>query len=190
MALFPDWLPWLDKQAAVREAGRMIVASGAATNALIGFAAVGATRSASRARAARSGALARDRAAARDRRRGRPAGQPRPGARAPFPHGRDRASGNVRLRPLRLPAAAEPGPADATRSRRAGTSIPVVVQDPVWERSFPDVSGVTLPLADPDDGTPSLVRLSRREARARRELNEQRAARLDHAAAATSSSTP
>ena len=34
MALFPDWLPWLDKQAAVREAGRMIVASGAATNAV------------------------------------------------------------------------------------------------------------------------------------------------------------
>ena len=40
MALFPDWLPWLDKQAAVREVGRMIVASGAVTNALIGFAAV------------------------------------------------------------------------------------------------------------------------------------------------------
>ena len=28
--------------------------------------------------------------------------------------------------------------------------VPVVVQDPVWERSFPDVGGVTLPLADPD----------------------------------------
>ena len=42
MALFPGWLPWLDKRAAVRAAGRMIVASGAATNALIGFAAAGA----------------------------------------------------------------------------------------------------------------------------------------------------
>ena len=42
MALFPRWLPWLDKDAAVRTAGRMIVASGAATNALVGFAAAGA----------------------------------------------------------------------------------------------------------------------------------------------------
>ena len=39
--------------------------------------------------------------------------------------------------------------------------VPVVVQDPVWERSFPDVSGVTLPLADPKDSTVALVRLSR-----------------------------
>jgi hypothetical protein len=41
------------------------------------------------------------------------------------------------------------------------------------------VSGVTLPLANPEDGALSLVRLSRKETRARRELNEQRAAHLD-----------
>jgi hypothetical protein len=58
--------------------------------------------------------------------------------------------------------------------------VPVVVQDPIWERSFPDVSGVTLPFADPDGDTPSLVRLSRNEVNLRRGLNEQRAARLEH----------
>jgi hypothetical protein len=75
-----------------------------------------------------------------------------------------------------------PSPARLTDALTAGWDIvPVVVQDPVWERSFPDVSGVTLPLADPDDGTSSLVRLTRKETRARRDSNEQRAGRLDHA---------
>ena len=76
-----------------------------------------------------------------------------------------------------------PSRAGLTDALAAGWDIvPVVIQDPVWERSFPDVPGVTLPLVDPADGTPSLVRLSRREARVRRELNEQRAARLDRSA--------
>jgi uncharacterized protein (DUF58 family) len=54
--------------------------------------------------------------------------------------------------------------------------VPIVVQDPVWEQSFPDVAGVLLPLADPDSGRLAPVRLSRAEARARREAHE---ARLD-----------
>jgi uncharacterized protein (DUF58 family) len=52
--------------------------------------------------------------------------------------------------------------------------IPVVVQDPVWEQSFPDVSGVVVPFAHPDGSGISLVALSEREARALREQNEQR----------------
>ena len=38
MGLFPDWLPWLHKPTAVREAAAMIIASGAAVGALIGYA--------------------------------------------------------------------------------------------------------------------------------------------------------
>jgi uncharacterized protein (DUF58 family) len=53
--------------------------------------------------------------------------------------------------------------------------VPVVIQDPVWEQSFPDVSSVVVPLADPGSGKLRLVRLSRREARERRAANEQRA---------------
>jgi uncharacterized protein (DUF58 family) len=52
--------------------------------------------------------------------------------------------------------------------------VPVVIQDPVWERSFPDVGGVAVPVADPRSGNVSLVRLSAREARRRREENERR----------------
>ena len=52
--------------------------------------------------------------------------------------------------------------------------VPVVIQDPVWEQSFPDVSSVVVPLADPATGRLRLVRLSRREARDRRKANEER----------------
>jgi hypothetical protein len=45
--------------------------------------------------------------------------------------------------------------------------IPVIVQDPTWEQSFPPVSGFMLPLAQP-------VRLTRREAEERRQANERR----------------
>jgi uncharacterized protein (DUF58 family) len=52
--------------------------------------------------------------------------------------------------------------------------VAVVIQDPVWEQSFPDVGGVAVPVADPRDGAVVLVRLSRRAARRRREENERR----------------
>jgi uncharacterized protein (DUF58 family) len=59
--------------------------------------------------------------------------------------------------------------------RRLGADvIPVVVQDPTWERSFPDVAGVLLPAVDIETGAPRAVRLTRAEARARREAHEQR----------------
>jgi hypothetical protein len=52
--------------------------------------------------------------------------------------------------------------------------VPVVIQDPVWEQSFPDVSGIVVPLRDPGTGRVSNVRLTRREVEARRAENEQR----------------
>src|ERR687896_865796 len=51
---------------------------------------------------------------------------------------------------------------------RAWDVVPVVVQDPVWERSFPDVGGVAVALVDAGGGRPRLVRLAAREARERR----------------------
>jgi len=42
--------------------------------------------------------------------------------------------------------------------------VPVVVQDPVWEQSFPDVGGVSIPYADPATGRVVPVRLSSDEA--------------------------
>jgi uncharacterized protein (DUF58 family) len=49
--------------------------------------------------------------------------------------------------------------------------VPVVIQDPVWEQSFPDVRGVAVPVADPATGAVSVVRLSRKETARRRAEN-------------------
>jgi uncharacterized protein (DUF58 family) len=52
--------------------------------------------------------------------------------------------------------------------------VPVVIQDPVWERTFPDVGGVTIPYADPATGRVVPIRLTVKEAARRREQNEGR----------------
>jgi uncharacterized protein (DUF58 family) len=62
--------------------------------------------------------------------------------------------------------------------------IPVVIQDPTWEQSFPDIRGIVVPLRDPDTGRLAPVRLRRKEIEARRAANEERVAHLlDHFAA-------
>jgi uncharacterized protein (DUF58 family) len=69
--------------------------------------------------------------------------------------------------------------ADALWSRvhaRGWDVVPVVVQDPVWEQSFPAVGRVLLPVVDPATGRRGALRLTAREASARREANEQRLA--------------
>jgi uncharacterized protein (DUF58 family) len=180
MALFPEWLPWLHKPAAVHEALRMIIASGAAVNALFGSAAVGGP--APSILPLRRG-RAQWRAIEEHLSEGTAAGPP--------------ASLDLALESLARTGRSVPAgtfvfvlsdflPLPSrdllTDALAAGWDVvPVVVQDPIWERSFPDVSGVTLPLADPDGGALSLVRLSRREAMARRELNERRADDTDEA---------
>jgi uncharacterized protein (DUF58 family) len=52
--------------------------------------------------------------------------------------------------------------------------VPVIVQDPVWEQTFPPVGGAVLPLADPASGEVQDVWVSAREARERANANEQR----------------
>jgi uncharacterized protein (DUF58 family) len=52
--------------------------------------------------------------------------------------------------------------------------IAVVIQDPVWEQSFPDVGGVVVPFADPVTGRVAPTRLSGRRTRAQRQQNEAR----------------
>lgn len=56
--------------------------------------------------------------------------------------------------------------------------VPVVIQDPIWEQSFPPVGSVVVPLADPHTGRISYVRLSTREAEKRRQANERRREQL------------
>ena len=60
--------------------------------------------------------------------------------------------------------------------------VPVVIQDPTWEASFPAaVGGLILPLADPARGKRRDVRVSKAQARARGRANEARHRELlDH----------
>ena len=51
--------------------------------------------------------------------------------------------------------------------------VPIVVQDPLWEQSFPVLDGIVLPLAEPN-GRVRLVRLRAEEAAARRDEHERR----------------
>lgn len=52
--------------------------------------------------------------------------------------------------------------------------VPVVIQDPTWEQSFPDVSGIVVPLREPRTGRVTPVRLTKKEVAARRARNEER----------------
>jgi uncharacterized protein (DUF58 family) len=52
--------------------------------------------------------------------------------------------------------------------------VPVVIQDPTWEQSFPDVHGIVVPLRDPETGRVRSVRLLKKEVEARRAANEER----------------
>ena len=52
--------------------------------------------------------------------------------------------------------------------------VPIVLQDPTWERSFPDVSGIVVSFRDPGTGRIVPVRLTGKEARRRCVANEAR----------------
>ena len=52
--------------------------------------------------------------------------------------------------------------------------VPVVIQDPVWEQSFPDLGGLAVAFAAAGGGDGGLVRLSAAETERRRDENEER----------------
>jgi uncharacterized protein (DUF58 family) len=74
-------------------------------------------------------------------------------------------------------------PGRATRMRlveRRWDVVPVVAQDPLWDRSFPDVAPLVVPFVDPETGRVARVRLNEREVAALRAANEHRLAELRH----------
>jgi uncharacterized protein (DUF58 family) len=173
MSLFPPSLPWLDKPRALREASISIVAS---------------------AIAARSDVAALDFAG------GEPNWLP-PGRRdrlwlvserlgpgGPFDAPDDnveRALVHLGSQRADLPPgtflfvlsdflAAPPVESWVEALAHGWDVVPVVIQDPDWEQSFPPVAGVGLPIADPRTGVVSVVRLGRRAAARRRVANEAR----------------
>jgi uncharacterized protein (DUF58 family) len=69
-------------------------------------------------------------------------------------------------------------PPDRTTWMRATTRrwdvVPVVIQDPLWDASFPDVSRLVVPFVDPETGEVARLRMSTREATELRLANEAR----------------
>ncbi len=177
MALCSEGLPWLRKPDAVKVVGSAIVASAAATSALLGFAEVGDEVWIEHPRRDPTLRLAIERRVAD----GEPDGEV---------ESLDLAIVELARHPTRFPAGTfvflvsdffpPPSPDSMRRALSCGWDlVPVLVQDPLWERSFPEIAGIALPLADPASGAVSLVRLSRRAAQARRDENERRSTRLE-----------
>ena len=185
MGLYPAGLPWLSKAAAQRTAAQMIASSARVERGLVGYldyadaAPLGAaTPTAPNWIPPRGlGSLV--------------AGDPWD-AIEPFDaleHSLALAVDFLVAAPRTLPRGsfvfvlsdflAPPGAASwLALAERAWDIVPVVIQDPLWEQSFPLLSSVVVPVADPADGRVRSVRVGGREAQARRRAHEARLAGL------------
>jgi len=169
MALYPDWSPWLSKPDAVHAAARAIVESALAARAAAGY--LDTTALSERPfwippRGRSPLELIDDRIAAT-------ANDADPGSlgRGIEYLARAAASLGAGSFVFVLSDFLDPPPRSVWLSAQARRweLVPVVIQDPTWEQSFPAIGPVTMRLADPDGGRPLDVRLTRAEARAERE---------------------
>jgi uncharacterized protein (DUF58 family) len=147
MELFPETLPWLHKPKAVTAASQMI------------------------ARSARNARCRFDRGPEPSPGRG---GGSREAALAALLGGRHGLPAGTFVFLVSDFLAAHPDNVWARAIERRWDLVPVIVQDSRWERSFPDVTGAVLPVADPVTGRVSLTRLSRAQVDRRRADNEAR----------------
>jgi len=175
MGLYPDWSPWLSKPAAARAATETIVASAIAARGAAGYVdcADDPVWIAPRTRAPVELILQREETAT-------------------FSAGADavqRGLDHLVRSGSSLGAGAfvfvlsdflEPPPRESwlVGAGRRWELVPVVIQDRVWEQSFPAVGPVVVPLVDPHDDAVIEVRLSAREARAERTRREHARAEL------------
>jgi uncharacterized protein (DUF58 family) len=176
MGLYPDWSPWLDKPAAAREAAAAIVEAAVAARgaaAYLDFASPEPYWLKPRSRS--PGGLIDERA--------------RDAGFAAAPDSFEGALDQVARSSRSLGAGSfvflvsdflEPPPAAfwAVGLARRWELVPVVVQDPTWEASFPLLPSLVVPLADPASGNVLGVRLRKSEARAERERRERARAEL------------
>jgi hypothetical protein len=175
MALFPPPYPWLRKPEAVDTAVKLISDSGLAARAFIGYLDYGDGAERLLWRPPRSQRSLAPPAEAR------PYGAPEDNLEQAFRHLADQrrtlpAGSFVFVLSDFLASPSVERWLDAVEHQ--WDIVPVVIQDPLWEASFPDVGAVLVPFADPRTGRVRLVRLRRREAARRREENERRRADL------------
>jgi hypothetical protein len=188
MGLYPGWSPWLSKPRAIVEAGELILASALRAGCLVGYL---------------DDADARHPLA--EKRLESPFWRAPGGTTDPWRirerylryEGFHAPAGAVAAALAHLSAVESPLPPGSFvfvvsdflscpapeewegAVGRGWDLVPVVVQDPVWERSFPDVAGAIVPFADPDSGHASFVRLGRAAVAERRAANEERVRALE-----------
>jgi uncharacterized protein (DUF58 family) len=169
MSLYPDWSPWLAKPQAVRAATETIVASALAARGAVGYleCAEDPFWIAPRGRSPLELIRERDRTAGFDA----DEGSLRRGLEQLARSGSSLAAGSF---VFVLSDFLEPPPRELwlVGTTRRWELVPVVIQDPVWEQSFPSVGSVIVPIADPGDGALLEVRLTASEARAERARRE------------------
>ena len=179
MGIYAPPFPWLSKPAVVRATTELIVESADAGNAAVAYVdyAGSAERGGEPFWLAPGGHAVWERIEARDREN--------PGYDAPedgvtralefLPRFRSELSSGTFVFVISdFLGSVPPESTWLTAAARRWEVVPVIVQDPVWEQSFPLAVPLVLPLADPSDGQVIEVRLTRREARARRDENERR----------------
>ncbi|MDX6438251.1 MAG: hypothetical protein QOF45_834 [Gaiellaceae bacterium] len=173
MALYPPPFPWLSKERAMRAAAMLIRESAASVHALLGYLDFVAEEaywcrpeSERRVVAAIDERLEDDRYTATQ-------------------DTLERALDQLGAHRLALPPGTfvfvlsdflAPPPPDAWLAALAyrWDIVPVVIQDPVWEQSFPAVGGIALPFTHPGTGRVHEVHLTEAEADARRREHEDR----------------
>jgi uncharacterized protein (DUF58 family) len=175
MALYPDELPWLSKPNVVREAITAIVASAHAARGHTGYLDYSGA-------AERGGApywLAPNRLSGRQI-------EHRLGASYDAPaNAVELGLDQLVRRQHDVPAGTfvfvisdflRPPPQETwlRAFARRWDVVPVIVQDPVWEQSFPAIGGVLVKVADPESGETVSIRLTVAEARRRQASNEAR----------------
>jgi len=175
MSLYPDWSPWLAKPEAARVATEAIVASAIAARGAVGYLDYAARSDGShgpfwispRGRSPVELIEERARGAGFD-------AEPGSLSRAIEYLARSTASRGAGTFVFVVSDFLEPPPRELwlVGTARRWELVPVVIQDPTWEQSFPSIGPVVVPIADPQDGTVLEVRFRRSEARAERERRE------------------
>jgi uncharacterized protein (DUF58 family) len=176
MALYPRELPWLSKPDVLREAATAIVAASRAARAYVGYLDFSAGQD---HRGAARNWIAPNRQSARRilHRLGGGFDAPVDSLELAIDHlvglRRDVPAGSF-VFVLSDFLHAPPDRIWSRVSKRRWDLVPVIVQDPVWEQSFPPIQGLLVPVADPASGKTRSVQLTAGEASERQRSNEAR----------------
>jgi uncharacterized protein (DUF58 family) len=176
MALFPESLPWLRKPDALALAVEIVADSAVTARGFVGYLDLGEDGEPFWRPPRSSAELWRIR-----EREEAPFRAPRDGVARALDvlagHRRDVPAGTFVF--VLSDFLAPPSAAEWTRAvEHRWDLVPVVIQDPVWEQSFPPLGAVTVPVADPATGRLRPLRLTAAEARDRKHRNEERLAEL------------